>query len=138
MNTGERIRHYRKVRDLTQKELAGKIGVSETSIRLYELGKRKPGEKQLEAIASVLKISPLALGSYEIRSAREAMEFLFRLEDAIGLEPISETTLGFDKKHERAPKASMAIKIWKDMRDKLKNGEITEEDYDLWRAGLSN
>ena len=42
MTTGEKIRHYRKLRGLYQGELGEKIGVSEGAIRHYETDFRTP------------------------------------------------------------------------------------------------
>ena len=53
---GENIRRYRKLRGLTQEELAKKIGVSTMSIRRYESGDRLLPEKVLSAIATALNI----------------------------------------------------------------------------------
>lgn len=47
MGTGELIRKYRKMRGLTQSELAEKCGLTDSAIRNYELGNRTPGEDQV-------------------------------------------------------------------------------------------
>lgn len=58
--TGEKIRYYRKLRELYQGELGEKIGVSEGASRHYETDFRTPKQPQVEAIAEALDISPLA------------------------------------------------------------------------------
>ena len=72
---------------MTQKQLAEAVGVSEPSIRLYELGKRTPGEDVIRQIAEALEIRSEALHAYDTNSAREVLEMLFRLEDEYGLSP---------------------------------------------------
>ena len=44
MHSGDLIKQQRKLKGMTQKQLADAIGVSEPSIRRYELGKRTPSE----------------------------------------------------------------------------------------------
>ena len=44
MGTGELIRKYHKMQGLTQSELAEKCGLTDSSIRNYELGNRTPWE----------------------------------------------------------------------------------------------
>ena len=138
MTTGERIRHFRKIRKLTQKELAEKVGLSEPAIRLYELGKREPSEKQIEAISEALEITPQSLTDVRIASAREALELLFRLEDELGLYPDGDLAFSVDPKNPNAKKIAAANKAWMSMREDLESGKITQEDYDLWKAEFSS
>lgn len=51
---GERIQQQRKVRGLTQEQLAAAASMSVMSIRRYESGDRTPKAEQLEKIAEVL------------------------------------------------------------------------------------
>ena len=134
MTAGERIRHYRKIRKLTQKELAEKVGLSEPAIRLYELGKREPSEKQIEAISEALDITPQSLTNIRIASVREALELLFRLEDELGLYPNGDLAYSVDPKNPNAKKIAAANKAWISTREDLERGRITREDYDLWKA----
>lgn len=57
MTVGERIRVYRKIAGLTQKQLGELSETSETTIKQYETGKRQPRIEQLQKIAPVLKMS---------------------------------------------------------------------------------
>lgn len=43
MKTGEKIRYLRLKNNLTSKELSKALNISESSMSLYESGKRKPG-----------------------------------------------------------------------------------------------
>ena len=47
----ERLKILRKEANLSQEELAKKIGVSKSSVNMYERGEREPGFETLEAIA---------------------------------------------------------------------------------------
>ena len=51
---GENIRHIRKIKGITQEELAQKAGMSTMSIRRYENGERIITEETLDAIANAL------------------------------------------------------------------------------------
>lgn len=57
MTTGERIKSYRKMANLTQKELGILSKTSERAIQNYETGKRQPRIEQLQKIAPVLKVT---------------------------------------------------------------------------------
>ena len=137
MQTGELIRQQRKLKGLTQKQLADMLGVSSPSIRLYELGKRTPSEDILKRIADALEISVETLHEYHTDSSREALEMLFRLEYEYGVVPLKTDdgySLAIDKKAPHAPKLCMALDVWQEMRGKLDAGEITQEEYEAWKA----
>lgn len=57
MTIGERIKNYRKIAGLTQKDLGELAGVATGTIQQYELGKRQPRIEQLQKIAPILKVS---------------------------------------------------------------------------------
>ena len=52
----EGLRQWRKVRDITQIELAKRVGCSDTLIALIETGRRQPGIENARAIADVLGV----------------------------------------------------------------------------------
>lgn len=54
---GEKIKELRIKKRLTQQELADKIGVSYTTISLYESGSRKPSFKALNKLAKVFEVN---------------------------------------------------------------------------------
>ena len=54
---GYLIRNFRIASDMTQKELADKCGLNESTIRNYELGNRYPDEATLLNIANNLRVS---------------------------------------------------------------------------------
>ena len=57
MNTGKRIRYLRTINNITSKELSKALKVSESSISLYENGKRKPTIDIIVKIADYFKVS---------------------------------------------------------------------------------
>lgn len=134
MNTGELIRKYRKIAGLTQKELGEDCGMSEPAIRNYELGNRTPNDEQINRIAKSLGIAPQALMPHEMVSAHDALGVLFELGDQFGLMPLENGSLRLDPKAKSSKKLDAAIKAWRSVLDDVESGEITEEDYDLWKA----
>lgn len=139
MHAGELIREYRKRKGLTQKQLAEAIGVSTPSIRLYELGKRTPSEEMLCQIADALEISSEALHPYNVASAREVLEMLFRMEVEYGIEPTTfgqVTQISINSNAPHAPKLIQALNVWSEMRQKRDSGAITQEEYDAWKASF--
>lgn len=61
MTTGERIRHIRNERGISQKQLSEMCGLSEPAIRNYELGNRKPSAQILDKIAAALTVTAAEL-----------------------------------------------------------------------------
>lgn len=139
MKTGQLIKRYRKMRGMTQAQLAEACGQTDSAIRNYELGNRTPGEAQIEAIASALEISPEALREVPLQNSRQALELLFRLEEEAGLVPMEVDgmlVLGIDGSAEESPKLAQAIKAWKRVVDSEKAGEMTPEEVVEWKASF--
>lgn len=131
MGTGELIRKYRKMRGLTQSELAEKCGLTDSAIRNYELGNRTPGEDQVKEIASALHVAPESLFDVPAATAREALELIFRIDEEFGLKPKEiggEVVLAID------PSSKKAFKAWLAQIDSEKSGEITAEQLAEWKA----
>lgn len=52
-----RIRELRKAKKVTMKELGNMIGVAESTMSLYETGKRKPDSETLSRLADYFNVS---------------------------------------------------------------------------------
>jgi phage repressor protein C with HTH and peptisase S24 domain len=63
MHISESIKKYRKIKELTQKELAKLAGVSSTSIAMWERRETEPKIGNVEALAKALSITIEALTS---------------------------------------------------------------------------
>lgn len=74
-------------------------------------------------------MSERALEGYSTDAARDAMEYLFRLEEAFGIAPDSVGALRIDPKAKGAQKLDAAIKAWQGAREDLKSGKMTQDDY---------
>lgn len=139
MGMGERIRHIRKLRGMTQEELGRKIRMSEKTagIRLtqYETGTRTPREGIINDLAHALGVAPEALSVPDIDTIIGLAHTLFALEDTLGFE-INKLDgrycLTLDR-HKARRSLFELFQNWYEENAKLKNNEITEEDYNEWR-----
>lgn len=141
MAIGERIHFFRNLRGMTQKYLGLRVGFPERSadIRMaqYESGKRTPKADLTEKLAYYLDVSPKALDVPDIDTAIGLMHTLFALEDLRGIKVgkiDGEVCLRLDK--DRGTKYLAMFRMlnaWYEQAEKLKNEEITKEEYDNWR-----
>ena len=141
MAIGERIRFFRNLRGMTQKYLGMQVGFPEKTADLrmaqYESGSRTPKADLTNSLAEVFGVSTSALTVPDIDSYNGLMHTLFTLEDLYGLKIIEldgEVCLHLDKGM-GANFITMfeMFTAWKEQAEKLKNGEISKEEYDNWR-----
>ena len=137
---GVLIRNFRIAAELTQKELADRCGLNESTIRNYELGNRYPDEATLLNIANHLGVSFFALSDPDVANIFSALHVLFDIEWAYGLRPTIKDGEVILKFEDRLPSAGprpqedldtfkKMVEYWARLRDKLEDGEITESDY---------
>ncbi len=132
MKIGEKIRKFRTEKGLSQKELAKMAGLSEPAIRNYELGNRTPSDKQIDAIAGALDISPFAISNPDIESYIGVMHTLFALEEEYGATLVCEpgaTYITFPAGSDLRSRLS----DWGEVFAKLKDGSMTKEEYKEWK-----
>src|SRR6056297_1614997 len=78
MTFSQRLKYLRKEKDIYQKELAQNIGVSRSTITLYESGSRKPNLETLEKLADYFGVSiDYLLGKSTEREVIESKELLY-------------------------------------------------------------
>jgi len=141
MAIGERIHFLRNLRGMTQKYLGQAVGFPEKTadVRMaqYESGTRTPKADLTKALANALEVSPYALDVPDIDSNIGLMHTLFTLEDLRGLsvaEVDGEVCLKLDKSKGKVyHEMSQMLFAWLEQAKKLDAGEITKEEYDLWR-----
>lgn len=137
---GYLIRNFRIASDMTQKELADKCGLNESTIRNYELGNRYPDEATLLNIANNLNVSFFALSDPDVANIFSALHVLFDIEWAYGLRPTmkdGEVVLKFEDRLsctgprplEDLDAFKTMVEYWARLRDKLEDGEISESEY---------
>jgi len=138
---GERIRFIRNLRGMTQKYLGMRIGFDEKTadvrVAQYESGTRTPKENVVNELSRALDVSQYALTIPDIDTDIGLMHTLFALEDLRGLRINTidgELCLTLDK-YNRAYVRGMfnMLDSWWQEAEKLRNGEITREEYDKWR-----
>ena len=141
MAIGERIRFFRNLCGMTQKYLGQVVGFPEKTadIRMaqYESGSRTPKADLTNKLAEVFDISPQALSVPDIDSYIGLMHTLFTLEDRYGL-TIVKTENGVSmyadpRKGTDAAELFEMLTAWAQQAEKLRNGDISREDYDKWR-----
>ena len=144
MSIGKKIKFFRKRRGMTQRELGTEVGFPPASadvrIAQYENGSRTPKRYVLNVIANVLGVSPLALSVPEIEDDLVLLHTLFVLEDRYGLKLSFDGVTMYARLVIQAKKDEPLypkLYFWQVMKRRLATGEITKEEYDDWRYGLS-
>ncbi len=134
MTTGQKIKELRQARSLSQKKLGIMSGLSEPTIRNYELGNRTPSAQQLEKIAAALNVSVYAISEPEIEDCDGVLHTLFQLEKMYGLS-ITEfggvICLKLDGSTKNGALTEM-LPLWCEKKEQLPRGEITQAEYDSW------
>ena len=141
MAIGQRIKYFRNLKGMTQKELGLAVGftdkTSDVRIAQYESEARVPKEDMLKSIAEVLDVSPEAINIPNIDTYNGLMMTLFALEDMYGLKIKNidgELCLTPEKVfNDHYPVLFEKFLAWQQMSEKCLNDEITKEEYDNWR-----
>lgn len=140
MAIGNRIKHFRNMRNLTQKELGTKVGFpfNATDVRIaqYESEKRIPKDDMVNKLASILGVSSAAIKVPEIDTYIGVMHTLFALEDTFGIKIGSiddELCITLDKTSPIYLTMFDMFYEWQQKYAKLQKGKITKEEYDQWR-----
>lgn len=123
---GKSIREIRLRRGLTQREVSEAIdGISESALRSYELGERRPKQNTLEWIAETLDVAPACFDTYGIERYDELVHALFLLEDRFGIEPCADGSIRFTDEAIQS-----CVCTWRDWKEFLEKGKITREEYE--------
>lgn len=123
---GKSIREIRLRRGLTQREVSEAIGgISESALRSYELGERRPKQNTLERIAETLDVAPACFDTYVIERYDELVHALFLLEDRFGIEPCADGSIRFTDEAIQS-----CVCTWRDWKEFLEKGKITREEYE--------
>ena len=126
---------------MTQKQLGEILGflgkTSDVRMAQYESEARTPKQDLVKEMAHILDVSPRAITVPEIDSYIGLMHTLFALEDMYGLkigEIDGELCLRLDKSKGTTYLSMFDMfHAWQEQAEKLKSGEITQEEYDQWR-----
>lgn len=121
MNFGEKLRAYRRQHNLTQKELGSILKTSQSTIHLYEKGKRKPGTKTVARVARMMNLNP-----YELAQMVKEVEFAREPNFHYGSSEFEEIEHAFElmTKHLSQSEISFVVQIiYELVRNKDKNIE---------------
>lgn len=132
MTCGEKIKKIRKLKGISRKQLAILCGMSEFTLMNYEQGRNKVPKKQLELIAAKLGVNINALSNPTAADTFVSVaHILFDFEDEYGLAVSQED--GFLCIRAEELTINNFLLEWYTMKEKLERGEITREEYDMWR-----
>ncbi|MEB6549126.1 helix-turn-helix domain-containing protein [Heyndrickxia sporothermodurans] len=132
MTIGIRISALRKKKNLTQEELAQRVGISRAALSHYEKDRREPDFETLKKIADFFDVS-----SDYLISGKESDELINVAGKEIKLTPEEYEVFKELKKHPTAfhdimsdpeRKVKQLIKMWEALNLQLK--EIDEDDKD--------
>ena len=70
---GKRIKEIRKSKNITQEQLAEKVGIGTANISYIENGKFAPTIENFEKIADVLEVEPYELYMFSPQKSKETM-----------------------------------------------------------------
>ena len=134
MTLGDKIRKYRTLKGLTQKELGLKVGFSaataDSRIRKYEKDLMAPKIDIRKRIADALNVDLSALSDIDIHSDEDIMQVLFFLEEACELEierTLEETRLIFRNDNANTTQLISYLYSWYIQKKNLPSD--TDESY---------
>jgi len=167
MTVGERIRHIRNFRSLTQKELGIKIGLDAKSadnrIAQYETNYRVPKKDMLVSIAEVLDVNPINFIGSVSGSAEDIMLTFFWLDEdnrgAINLFQLvknpgksnasDDTAVRYNDNDDWPAHPPVGVwfdyglvnefmREWMKRKEELKTGKITNNEYLEWKLNWTS
>ena len=146
MTLGEKIKKYRLMKNLTQKDLGIKVGFSaataDSRIRKYEKDIMAPKNDIRQKIADALDIDLSALSDINIESYEDIMQILFLFEENLGMEierKDGKTHLIFDDNNKDIEKFISYLYIWHSQKKNLisTSDTISTEvmyKYKIWKS----
>lgn len=146
MTLGEKIKKYRLMKNLTQKDLGIKVGFSaataDSRIRKYEKDIMAPKNDIRQKIADALDIDLSALSDINIESYEDIMQILFLFEENLGMEierKDGKTHLIFDDNNKGIEKFISYLYIWHSQKKNLisTSDTISTEEmykYKIWKS----
>lgn len=85
MTTGEKIRHFRNMRGISQEMLGQLSGINPATIKKYEYGIRNPKPDQLLKITNALGISINIFMDFDIETVSDVLSLLFKMDEQINM-----------------------------------------------------
>ena len=91
INIGEKIKTYRKLKNMTQEDLSKKSDLYVSTIKKYETGERKPKTDQLQKIADALGVSVTVFLDFNINTISDVLSLIIKLDEQAPLKIQSAT-----------------------------------------------
>ncbi len=132
MTLGEKIKHHRNVKGLTQKQLGDMAGIHEVTIRKYEANKISPKRDQLESIASCLGVPLNEFIDLKIVTDSDVLPLLFAIDEVFDIEITSDDNKTF-KMEFKEPMLNHFLRDWQSIKQLSEIGGVSPEDYELWK-----
>ena len=139
MAIGERIRYFRQLRNMTQKELGERMGFGDKGdvrIAQYETGNRTPRGEILDRFAECLDVAPEDL-NVDVESNDGVMRTLFALEEKCGLKIKKidgKTFFTIDSENGKdAAELEEMLNKWAEISEEKQNGDMSEDSYLNWK-----
>ena len=147
MTFGQKLRRYRILRGLNQKELGVMVGFSDSTadsrIRKYENDIIKPKEDLRLKISNVLGVDNSALSYCHADTVEDMIRILFEMEENYGLriDSYKDTVRLTFKRNKNSKKLIELLRGWAEQQKNLSipfpfDDEIRE--YEEWKAGFPN
>ncbi len=143
MKFSEKLRKYRLLRQITQKELGKRAleGKRDSAVRInkYENGIIEPTPESMQILADALDVDVESLSSVDISGDEDRIQALFDLEenrDLILRRSEGKITLEFDTTKFTDDNAQWLsfLNYWYNERTKFKSTDETTDEYELWKA----
>ncbi len=145
----ERIRILRKDKDMSQKELAKSLGVSPSTIAMYEQGRRTPDSEMLKGISDFFEVSTdYLLGKTDIKEPRSLFDGPGVLtnpfkedsnKDKFNSRGIFERELNNKDKKDIEKSLNKTMEMLESQEGLMLSGNpVDEEDWDLIKAAIQN
>lgn len=146
MTLGEKIRKYRLLHDMTQKELGIKVGFSaataDSRIRKYEGDIMAPKSDIRNRLVQALDVDPSALSNIAIQSDEDVMQVLFYFSEILDMD-IERTDgkfyLSFPVNQDNREQLISYLNVWVNKKKNLRNtanstSEKSIREYELWKS----
>lgn len=109
--------------------------MSESALRSYELGNRHPKDAHIKLIAKALEVRLEAFADCRVRTSQEVIHLTFNLKENYGIVPIDgQAAVKGPGKH---PEIAKAFLDWGEAHSKLESGEMSQEEYEIWKDSYS-
>ena len=137
----DRLRELRNAKDLSQSDFAKQLGISKSSVNMYERGEREPNFKMLEQIADYFNVDmDYLLGKSNIRSKNDIDKYLLPLPPMKEWKVIGGTACGSPLHREleetiMAPANIDANRVFRCVGDSMIGAHIFDGDLVFVKTG---